>query len=228
MVTNVMLREAAGVAERSLLQTLENETSEPHRFSEQFERKMNKLVRRVKHPIQYNVMRSAAAILLVVVILFGMVFAISPEARAGVINWIKSTFFEYSQYTGDGEIENAEYEYYFPVIPDGYSELTAIDSDDGKTFVYVHKEGHVLQFSYAKGNRAHNLFVKTDLHSHIEAQVNGNIADVYITESTVETNAIVWRDSKTDTLLCIIAKADKDSLIALAESVIKTQKNIVD
>jgi hypothetical protein len=224
MVTNAMLREAAGVAEGALLQALENKTFEPHQFSEQFERKMNKLVRRAKRPIQYNVMRSAAAILLVAAILFGMVFAISPEVRADVINWIKSTFFEYSQYSGEGEIDNTEYEYYFPTIPEGYSELSAIDSKDGKIYLYVHKEGHMLQFSYAKGNRAHNLFVKTDLHSYIEAQVNGNLADVYITESTEETNAIVWRDSKTDTLLCITAKADKDLLIALAESVTKTQK----
>ena len=110
MVTNAMLREAAGVAESALLQALENKTFGPHQFSERFERKMNKLVRRAKHPIQYNVMRSAAAILLVAAILFGMVFAISPEVRADVINWIKSTFFEYSQYSGEGEIDNTEYE----------------------------------------------------------------------------------------------------------------------
>lgn len=157
MVTNAMLREAAGEAEKALLQSLENKTYEPHQFSDRFEKKIDKLIRRAKHPIRYNVMRSAAAILLLVVVLFGMVFTISPEVRATVINWVKSTFFEYSQYSSNGGEDNIEYEYYFRVVPDGYSELTAIDSKDGKIYAYVHKDGYMMPFSYANGNRDNNF-----------------------------------------------------------------------
>lgn len=224
MVTKAMLREAAGEAERALLKSLENKTYEPHQFSNRFEKKIDKLIRRAKHPFRYNVMRSAAAILLVIVILFGMVFAISPEVRASVINWIKSTFFEYSQYSSNGGEDNTEYEYYFRVVPDGYSELTAIDSKDGKIYAYVHKDGYMMQLSYAHGNRDHNFFVKTDVHTHIEGFVNGNEADIYVTNDEKETNAIIWRDEKTDTLFCISTKADKDLLIALAETVVKMPK----
>jgi len=127
MVTDVMLREAAGEAENAILASLSMRTVEAHQFSNQFQKKIDKLIRRAKHPIQYQVMRSAAAILLLVAILFGMVFAISPEVRASVINWVRSTFFEYSQYSSEGD-NNTDYEYYFPLVPDGYSELTVIDT----------------------------------------------------------------------------------------------------
>ncbi len=224
MVTNAMLREAAGEAEKALLQSLENKTYEPHQFSDRFEKKIDKLIRRAKHPVRYNVMRSTAAILLAVVILFGMVFAISPEVRAGVINWVKSTFMRYSQYSSDGNNSNIEYEYFFQTVPSGYSELKIIDSKDGKTYLYINKEANLLQFTYAHGSRIDNFFVKTDLHTHIEGFVNENKADIYIANSNKESSAIVWQDSETDTLLCISAKADIDLLIAFAESVTKSPK----
>lgn len=225
MVTKAMLREAAEEAEYALLKSLENKTYEPHQFSGRFERRINKIIRRAKHPIRYNEMRSAAAILLVVVILFGMVFAISPEVRAGVINWVKSTFMRYSQYSSDRESNNTQYEYQLQVVPDGYTELSTINTKDGKLYAYIHEDGHLMQFSYAYGSRGNNYFVKTDLHTHIEGLVNGSKADIYITNDNKETNAIIWRDKKTDTLFCISAKIDEELLIALAESVIKTTKS---
>lgn len=66
--------------------------------------------------------------------------------------------------------------------------------------------------------------MKTDLHTHLEGFVNGNKADIYITNDDKETNAIIWRDNETDTLFCISTKADKDLLITLAETVVKTPK----
>ena len=73
-------------AENALLKSMESKTYEPHQFSDRLEKKIEKLMCRAKHPIRYNVMRSTAAFLLLVVILFGMVFAISLEVRANVIN----------------------------------------------------------------------------------------------------------------------------------------------
>lgn len=224
MVTDKMLQQAAGEVELAMLNALSVQDVEPHRFSRQFERKMKKLTSRAKHPVRYNVLRSAAAIILIIFTLFGALVAFSPEVRASVVDWIRSTFFEYSQYSGDGELNDAEYEYHFQAIPEGYSELTVIDSDDGRTFIYIHQEGHVLQFAYAHGNTAHNFFVKTDQHSHTVGEVHGNNADIYIAENAEETDAIVWQDKETGVLLCISAKADRELLITLAESVTKTKK----
>ena len=224
MVTNAMLRQAAQEAENALLQSLENQSYEPHLFSTRFQKKIGKLIRRAKHPIRYHAIRTAAAILLLIVTAFGIVFATSPDVRADVINWFRSTFMRYSQYSNEGENSNIEYEYFLETIPGDYSELKTIDTKDGKTYLYINKEGSLLQFTYARGNRNDNFFVKTDLHSHIEGFVNGNKADIYITNSDKESSAIVWKDSETETLFCISAKADKELLIALAEAVNKTPK----
>lgn len=221
MVTKAMLQEAAGIAENRRLQSIENMPQVEHQFSARFERKMNRLIRRVEHPVQHAFFRSVAAVLLLVFILFGMVFAISPEVRASVINWVKSTFFEFTQYSANQNTENADFEYYLQFIPEGYSEFRTNDTEYGNTIIYIHEDGRLLKFLYADGNGAHKLSIITDLHTHIEAHVNGNKADIYITDSELESNAIVWTDSESGYLFFIGAKADKDQLIALAESVVK-------
>lgn len=224
MVTNAMLRAAAGEAEYALLKSLENKTYEPHQFSDRFERKIEKLINRVKHPIRYNVLRSAAAIILIVFILFGSLVTFSPEVRASVIGWFKDTFFEFFQYSNPGNIEPAEYEYHFVATPEGYRELQVIDSKDGKTYLYVNDAGNILQFTYAYGGRADNLFVKAESYTLVAGTVNGVSADIYITSNEKEANVIIWRDPETETILCIHAKAEKDFLITFAESVTKTEK----
>ena len=224
MVTNAMLRQAAQEAENALLLSLDNQAYEPHPFSTRFQKKISKLIRRAKHPIRYHAIRAAAAILLLIVTAFGVVFTVSPDVRADVINWFRSTFMHYSQYSSDGQNINAEYEYFLETIPSEYTELKTIDTEDGQTCLYVNKEGKLLKFIYARGGIKDNFFVKTDLHTHIEGFVNGNKADIYITDSDKESSAIVWQDSETDTLLFISAKADQDLLITLAESVIKSPK----
>ena len=221
MVTDKMLQQAAEEVEFAILSSLSTKNVEPHHFSAPFEKKMKKLINRVNHPIRYNILRSAVAIILIVFTLFGSLVAFSPKVRASVIDWFKETFFEFFQYSSPGDIEPTEYKYHF-AAPEGYKELQVIDSKDGKTFLYADKNGHILQFSYVQGDRANNFFVKTDLHSHYDGFVNGNKADIFITESDQETNAIVWHDNETNTLLCISAKVEQYLLIAFAESITKT------
>ena len=224
MVTDKMLQQAASEVELAMLSLLSTQNIEPHHFSARFEKKMRKLLRQAKHPMVDKISRSAVAILLVVFILFGSIMAMSPEVRAEVIGWIKGVFFEFSQYSSAGELESPEYEYHFIVAPEGYTELQVINSQDGKTFLYVNDTGSILQFTYAYGGQADNLFLKTETYSQEKATVGGASADIYIASNDIETNAILWRDPKTETLLCIQAKVEKSILVALAESVMKTEK----
>ncbi len=224
MVTDDMLRQAAGEVELAILNALSTKDIEPHQFSEHFERKMKTLINRVKHPIRYNVLRSVAAIILIIFTLFCSLVAFSPEVRASVVGWVKETFFEFSQYASSGDIEPIEYEYHFTAIPEGHRELQTIDSKDGKTYLYVNDAGNILQFTYAYGGRADIMFVKTESYTLVEGTVNGINADIYITTNEKEANVIIWRDPETETLLCIHAKIEKDLLITFAESVVKNKK----
>lgn len=238
MLTDAILREATAEAERFLL-SIVPEDGEPHVFSKRFERKMQKLIRRTNHPIRYQVMRVAAAVALAIVTLFGAVMAVSPEARAAVVGWVKSAFYEFFEYSNEVPSTNNEptnnndtnrptsepvkYEYHLSVIPEGYRELNVIEKIDGKIYFYMNESGVILQFTYTDDIANATLFIDVEKCQHRAATVHEMPADIYIALVEGETSAIVWQDIETATLLQIFAMANQNELIALAESVEKTK-----
>lgn len=224
MLTDEMLQDGAVEAEHFLLATLLESNGNPHTFSHKFEKKMNRLFRKISHPIQYNLLRTAVAIIIAITTLFGAIFTLSPEVRANVIRWVRSTFEEFFEYSNNGANESTEYEYYLEVLSDGYRELNVIDRKDGKTYLYVNGSGDILQFTYAYGARTDSVFVQTETYTQSSGLVNGITADIYLTSQKNETNVIIWYDPDTDTLFCINTKADQSSLIALAAGVIKRER----
>ena len=234
MLTDAILKGATAEAERFRL-SIVPEDGEPHVFSKRFERKMQKLIRRANHPIRYQVMRIAAAVALAIMTLFGAVMAVSPEARAAVIGWIKETFGVYVHYSNDyihgnnDEDSNNDTpraikdEYHLAVVPEGYREIEVVDKIDGKTYLYVNDLGKILQFTYTYGAENSSLAIKTEDYEQHAGFVNELPADIYIPLQESETSAIVWQDTYTDVLFEIFALADQIELIEIAETVAKIE-----
>ena len=231
MLTDAVLKDATAEAERFLL-SIVPEDGEPHVFSKRFERKMEKLIHRTNHPIRYQVMRIAAAIVLAIVTLFGAVMAVSPEARAAVVGWIRETFGIYTHYAsnaatpnntppGDVDTDPIQYEYHFSVVPEGYMELMVEDTPGGKTYLYVGELGDFLQFTYTYGIENGNVFIETEDYEHHKSYVYNWPADIYIALKQGETSAIIWQDSQNGIIFEIYAIANQSELIALAETVSK-------
>lgn len=227
MLTDAMLREALGEAERRFLAAVPVAEGEPHVFSKRFQKKIEKLMRRVDHPIRYRVLRTAAAFLIVIATLFGAVMTFSPEARAAVVGWVKSAFYEFFEYSSESPKTNnaannpARCEYHFSVAPDGYRELNVVEKEDGKMYLYINDKGKILQFTYTYGTKNSSLFAETEIYEQHEAFVHELPADVYIALKENETSVIIWRDSDTDVLFEIFAIADQTELVRLAETVKK-------
>ena len=235
MLTDAMLREAAAEVERFLLSTVPEE-GESHVFSKRFERRISKLIRRANHPIRYKVMRAAAVVVLVIATLFGTVMAVSPEARAAVVGWVKSAFYEFFEYSNEAPNTNntptdenndannptsepVKYEYCLSVVPEGYRELRIVDRPDGRTYLYVNESGNILQFSYTYGTVDHSTFIEIAKYKHSTVTVHGISADVYVAVKLDETNVIVWQDINSNVLFRIHAYFDQAGLIKLAEGV---------
>ncbi|MBE6920299.1 MAG: DUF4367 domain-containing protein [Ruminococcaceae bacterium] len=238
MLTDAILKEATAEAERFRL-SIVPEDGEPHVFSKRFERKMQKLIRRADHPVRYRVMRVAAAVALAIVTLFGAVMAVSPEARAAVVGWIKETFGIYTTYssndTDEPSIAPAEDEkpsdgeqtpmgqYHLSVIPDGYREFRVTEKKNGKTYVYINEQNMLIQFSYTYQADNASLFIDTENCHYFEGTVNGIPADVYISMIEDENGAIIWRDAESNVLFQIFAMMNQTELTTLAESVENTK-----
>ena len=219
MISDALLREAAAEAEVCLLANLPE--IQPHEFSAGFERKMKRLISRVNHPIRHQVLRYAAAVLLAILTLFGAVIAVSPEARAAVVGWVKSTFYEFVEYSNSGTTTPGANDYHLTYIPDGYALLDVVDTISEKTYVYADASGRVLRFSYSIGGNSSSLFVDAERYQHSIAFVHGIEADVYLAESDDGANVIVWSDAEADVIFRVHAIIDRDELVKISESVRK-------
>ena len=223
VITDETLRAAAEEVAMAMLNNIPKET---HSFSARFEKKMQRLLRRAKHPVFYQVMRYAAVIVLAVTVLFGAVFAVSPTVRAAVIGWVQSVFHEFYKYSSEETTPpDVEYEYYLPESFDDYSLLTAVDEENGKTFVYINANGEILQFSYLRGSNKESIYLEISNYDVYTDELGNYSADIYIAKNAYESNVIVWHSYEENTLFAISAFADKEDLLLIADSVNKTKKD---
>lgn len=218
MITDAMLREAAGEAERFLLAHLPE--PQPHQFSPRFERRMQKLISRAKHPVRHQVLRYVAAVLLAILTLFGAVFAASPQVRAAVSGWVRSIYKNAFHYTNDVPAPSVpSIEYRPTVIPDGYTLLNVTDLEDGKYYLYADDNGMFFKFRYMYSTGNANLFLYVEDYQQHSGFVHGVSADIYLSDKEDESSVIVWQDADSGVLFILHAIADKSQLIALAEGV---------
>ena len=93
-------------------------------FSSAFERKMKRLIRRADHPIRYRIAQIAACLLLAALLSGCTVLAISPEARAAFVGWVRETYEDYFVYYFTGDMRNNSDNCVFEPswLPDGYTE----------------------------------------------------------------------------------------------------------
>ena len=221
MITDETLRAAAEEVAMAMLNNISKET---HSFSARFEKKMQRLLRRAKHPVFYQVMRYAAVIVLAVTVLFGAVFAVSPTVRAAVIGWVQSVFHEFFEYAPQETVTpDVEYEYYLPDSFDDYSLMTTIDEQEGETYIFVDKQGNILRFTYTYSGDT-GMFVDTENNDVYKGIVGSLPADICISKNTADANVIVWQDPESKVLLVISAYADKDEMVKIAEKVEKREK----
>lgn len=223
MITEEMLAAAAEEVSLCLIQGL---PSHPHTFSEAFEEKMQKLLRRTLHPVRYQVLRYTAAILAAIFTIFGALFAFSPEVRAAVIGWVKSAFHEFFEYSSESPSPtntDVAYDYFLSETSSGYMLLNSFEQNTGKLYIYTNSEGQILQFSYAHSADYNRLFVDTEGYDVHTASVNDQSADIYISQNSSEASVIVWQDTTGNVLFQITAYASKEELIILAENVEKRE-----
>ncbi len=224
MITDEMLQKAAHEAALKLNSNLPKPSECKHEFSKKFERKMQKIVRRTRHPYVYRTLQTAACLLLIATLSFGSVLVVSAEARAAVWGWVKETYEQFIVYFVEGESvsSRSKVKYQMAWIPEGYSFQQELEDPFGKTILYSNANSQRLTFSYLEQSK--DTVVSAEGVEYIQHHpvVNGVMADVYLAPDENESNAIVWVEPKTETLLYITGYVTEEDLIQMAESVTLT------
>lgn len=199
MITDEMLRDAAEASLRAHVNYLEADydPGDQHVFSGTFERKMQKLIRKAKHPVFYRVAKRAAVFLLAVLLGASVWLGADTRARAAFFGWAKGlheTYLAYRHSNGDSEANN---EYMKPVwLPDGYALLFEEDTGDQFLAVYTNEAGdRLLSFSCIYKPGQTDIFVDMEGAVFSSVIVGSYSADLLHFEDEEKADVIMWTGS---------------------------------
>lgn len=81
-----------------MLENLSDRDTCVHTFSPEFEKNMKKVLKRAKHPVRYQLLKTVAAVLFIMVLGASTVLTISTEARERLFGWMNEQYFSLTSY----------------------------------------------------------------------------------------------------------------------------------
>ena len=190
-------------------------------FSPAFERKMKKLIRRADHPIRYRIAQAAACLLLAALLSGCTVLAVSPEARAAFVGWVRELSEGWSVYHYFGEKKDSlEDIIYRPTwVPDGYEVISEYSDPWNVNIGYQKADEEFAMFSYSMYTDAMEAQVKSDGVEVKHILIGGHSADLYLDPEPGTANVLMWMNDEAGALFTISASFSGDEIIKMAESV---------
>lgn len=209
MITDEMLKEAAGEAEAMGLADLPRE----HAFSEEFQRRVDHAKYRRLHRGR-GAVRCVTLVLVACLTVFGGALALSPEVRAEVGSWFKGDAFISSP---SGKVPVAERkDFCLTWIPEGYAEYDIHEDETGGSHIYVDENDHFLAFEYLYSGKSYAM---VEGYEHRQVMLGDVQADIFLDPRGEHSNDIIWKDPNGDVCFIISAFAEEEQLIRLALSV---------
>jgi hypothetical protein len=220
--TDAELKAAAGQVREAMLRSLPDPDKCTHEFSEAFNEKMRPLLARSERRQRgRNVLRSIAAILILLFISMTVWLSVDAEAREAVLNWVRQVYEDRVVYRFESAAQSGELpEYEVTWIPEGYEVVEEYEDETERVVVYYNEtSGLGVVFDYHFINEESLEEVLFDDGTQVEkVTVNGVKADYYYDD---ESNVLMWVDKNDSIVYIINTQLDKESIIHIAESVVK-------
>ena len=219
------LRAGARAASQTITDALPQDC--PHTFSPEFQRNMDRLIRKTDRS-GWTVGLQRAACFFLALLLSGTAWlTVDAQAREVVFGWISEHVIDAQRYFYQGEVTATEDVVHYQIdIPEGYwlKERLALKSYVNE--YYVNKKGEFISFSYLYQTETSGgeMYIDDTESERKKATVHGISADLYLATSPEDSNTVVWMDPETGALFDVTACMEEDNLIKLAESVMPIKK----
>lgn len=218
------LQAAAKLVAESMLEGLPDAAACGHDFSEGFRRKMETLLRRQRRrSIRHTVWRYAAALLLTVTLTFGAVMAVSSQARAAVVQWVRTVYENSVVYRFFNPApQGALPRYQLTWLPEGFTEADVFCDAEYYRAVYLNEDtGQSVVFEYSFMDDGMAIMVVPEGEHMVEQiQINGYAAEYHQMQDATATNTLVIFDSENNICLMVTANATRSDIFNIAEHII--------
>ena len=222
MIHKDKLSASAAKATMAIIDSLPAPGECSHEFTPRFQKKMQRTIRRAKHPIIYNIPKRVACFIIAAIIIGSTWLTVDADARTEIFAWIREKYEEFIEYrfVGKPSSEKEKTDYELTWLPDGYTEIDRLITEDGCTIIYSH-DVSLIQFVYSTGTDASSLFVG-DFSGEVQTIRVGTLyVDFYQPQDGGISSTAVWTSEQQDTLFSVTASLPKPLMIALCKGVQK-------
>ena len=226
MITDEMIAEAAAKYNDALIQYWQNVEMEEHEFSSKFERKMRRLIWKVKYPYVHKALKSAACILIAFLISFVSVMTFNVEARAAFTRWIREVYEDSIVYEFFGEkSETASLDYRVTWIPEGYELVEGFRTENTYVGYYIKENNDQDAFvvRWALTEDSDKIYIMTDelKTKRISVKINECVGDYYMSLEKNNSNVLLWFNERDSVTFSINAYLPWSDMHRIAESIKK-------
>ena len=226
MITDEMIAEAAAKYNDALIQYWQNVEMEEHEFSSKFERKMRRLIWKVKYPYVHKALKSAACILIAFLISFASVMTFNVEARAAFTRWIREVYEDSIVYEFFGEkSETASLDYRVTWIPEGYELVEGFRTENTYVGYYIkeNNDQDAIVVRWALTEDSDKIYIMTDelKTKRISVKINECVGDYYMSLEKNNSNVLLWFNERDSVTFSINAYLPWSDMHRIAESIKK-------
>ena len=216
------LRRAARVAGQALTDALPQPEDCTYRFSQEFQRKMEQLIRKVDRSGWVTGLQRAACFFLALLLSGTAWLTVDAQAREKVFGWLSEHVIDAQRYFHQGDVTSSENIVHYQIkVPEGYWLEIEYVEDAYVDEYYVNEDGKYINFIYqytTEDSVGETYVIDAGTEKKL-CFVRGTAADLYLSYSEEESNTLIWMDSQTGALIEVSAHLPEKELIDLAESV---------
>lgn len=190
------------------------------KFRREFLKDPFRCARRKKRPVWKKVLQTAACLLLAAALGLAALLAVSSEARAGLLQWVRTigdTSVSYDFYAGPTNQVPPRYE--IGALPEGYVEIENNVIPKSRLVIYQNEEGQRITFQYMYMEEGVGLGIETENVEMTEIEVNGWNGYFYLVPNGSDSSAVVWADEQAGLLFSLDMWGALNEILPVAESI---------
>ena len=181
-------------------------------------------------PLWLRVLRKAACILLVLVLVTGGILCISPRARDWAVHtaeaWLTGMAgMTSAQSTPSSAAGDTVPDWQLSYLPNGYVEIMCIQSSQSTVVVYENDLHNRIRFAFRSCTEGESVLAEYQVPYAKAVWVDDKEGLVFSSQSVAHANHIIWVDSQAQISFHIIADTSSTAeLLKMAEGVYQPQK----
>lgn len=223
-VTDEWLYKYMPIVDEAIIRELEDNTDYEYQFTDKFERRMKKLIRREAHPwigVFYRLLKKAAVLFACVA---GALFVVTMSVKA-----YRTRFFEtvrsimedrilYSYFVDkdQGTLQCKEPGY----VPEGYQETERIISEHLFSVTYTDEDGNMIIWDQFLVQDGQKIIADTEYDRQITREINGSNAVISL---YLEGDGFVYYEHGECVYILTFDKLDIDDICVMLQSMVDKQ-----